>query len=726
MKTILERITKVSIYLLVFLLPLFWLPFSFEAFEFNKQYLLLFLVSLAFLAHLAKMVLVDRKIKFRTSPLDIFVGFFMLIAIFSAIFSADKGSSLFGFYGRFSDGLIGLLSLGVFYFLITNSGVSNSKLLKTFLWSTAIIVLTSYLSIFSVWSKLSFLPQVMRQRIFNPTAGSLEGLAVFLSIIIVLLVGKILFEKKKKISLEYFLLATSLGLLIIINFSQAWKILLVSLTLFLGFVLWKRLFKENAGKLFLPLFLMILAIFSLSVNVSLSGLGNLPREQVLSQGMSLEVAFGAATDSVKSAFLGSGIGTWHYDFAKQKPVEFNQTRLWQIRFDRPGSYLAEIIGTMGLLGLLSWLALIGMFLLISYFLLQSANTGGMPLLMTFVALLVSSAVYYQNTAIAFTFWLVLGLNAASWQRPIFERTLSFKNFPELNLVFNTVLIMIAAGAVALFYSGGVFYLADKSYAKIQKTPEVSKQISLLEKAVYLNPYSVQYRVMLSRAYLQEVQLETAKPAGEQNPALLQARIADAIESGKQAILLGPGQVAAVETLAMTYRDIRLAATGAQDWSIKYFEKAIELEPTNPVLRTELAKVLAESDPNRAKAELKRATELKPDYLDAFLQEITLLEQEGNLDGAAKKAEKLVQDYPYNIDALFQLGRVYYNENKIDDAIFQLEKVIAIFPNHSNALYILGAAEQKNGMKEKARSYFEKVLELNPDNQDVQKRLKELK
>src|SRR4030042_5835573 len=117
---IFNRIISINIYVLVFLMPLFFLPFSFEAFEFNKQYLLFFLVSAGLFSWLAKMVLVDKEIKFKRSPLDLFVLAFLFIAVLSAIFSVDKSSSLSGFYGRFSDGLISLLSFGIFYFLITN------------------------------------------------------------------------------------------------------------------------------------------------------------------------------------------------------------------------------------------------------------------------------------------------------------------------------------------------------------------------------------------------------------------------------------------------------------------------------------------------------------------------------------------------------------------------------------------------------------------------------
>src|SRR4030042_3272277 len=84
------NVTKWSIYLLVFLLPLFWLPFSFEMFEFNKQYLLFFLVTLAIFSWLARMVLVNKEIRFKRSPLDIPVLAFLLLAILGTIFSVDN------------------------------------------------------------------------------------------------------------------------------------------------------------------------------------------------------------------------------------------------------------------------------------------------------------------------------------------------------------------------------------------------------------------------------------------------------------------------------------------------------------------------------------------------------------------------------------------------------------------------------------------------------------
>lgn len=735
-----NKIIRGCIYLLVFLVPIFWLPFSFEAFEFNKLYLIFFLVSLTFFAWLTKMALIDKEIRFRKTPIDIFVLVFLFLAILSTIFSVDKISSLFGFYGRFSNGLVGLLSLGMFYFLITNNlRVTNGNLkdvkgvLRVFLASVFFVVLVSYFSIFGVWQQISQigpigLPAVMQQRIFNPVSGSLEGLAVFLAIITVFLIGRCLVshheQGKLSIFFNYLLLIAILGLLLIIDFSQVWLILLISLSLFLIFALVNRLFRENVNRLLLPILIMILAVVFLIVNIPNL---QLPKEQILSQPISWEVAAKSATENIKSGFLGSGIGTFHYDFSKFKPKEFNQTQFWQIRFDRAGSHLAEILGTMGFLGLILYLILIGMFLLISWFLLQSkASNFQLPLLMTFLALVVAQFVFYQNTVLAFTFWLILGLSVSNWQKPGSEKTLSFKDLPELSLVFNTLLILLGLAILIFYFFAIRFYLADINYLKGVTQVLVQEQEEKLEKAISLNPYLANYRIVLARNYLSQIISEIQKSPELQDSSKIQNWVANAISQAKRATEISPNNVATYETLAMIYRDIQLLAAGATDWAIKSFESAIKLEPTNPVLLTELGKLYLATDLSKAKEYFAKARDLKSDYLDALIQEALIYERENNLDEAIKKLEDLVNNYPFNIEVRFQLARLYFNKNRVDDAISQFETIISIFPNHSNSLYSLGVAYTQKGEKEKAISAFERVLELNPGNQDVIQKLEELK
>ena len=730
METLYDRVIKYSLYLLVFLIPLFFLPFSFEKFEFNKLYLLFFLTIISFFAWLAKQILVEKEIKFRKTSLDAPVLIFLAIAILSAIFSVDKYSSFFGFYGRFSDGLITLISCVILYFLLTNYGSSTSidRVVRVFLISAALVILMTLLSIFGVWGKLlgDRLPQMMLQKNFNPVAGSLEGLAMFLSVLVVLLVMMIL---QSSVIFNYLLLIGAIGLLLIIDFSAAWMTLILTLSIFTIFALRKRLFKEKATKILLPMLLIVIAGISLMINYQLLITNlKLPKEQILGQGTSFEIGVTTLFDNIKNSLLGSGIGTFFYDFSKEKPAQFNQTLFWQVRYDRPGNHISELLATTGLLGVMSYFLLVGVFLLISLALLEARSSKSqIPLLMTFLALLVGQFFYYQNVVLAFLFWLILGLSMGSWEELIKEKKLAFGNFPELNLVFRIFLMLVGLIVIVAGFWGQKIYRADMIFSQGEAKNSASERIKLIEKAVKLNPKLAHYRNILARSYLTETLDEMRKPAAQQDSVKIQTNIAKAIDTAKVASEISPNNIVNWETLGIVYREIRGLASGALDWGIKSFTRAITLEPANPVLHTELGKLyLLSGEIEKAKTEIEKALTLKPDYLDAQIQMALVAEKEGKTDEAIKKMEKLADLYPLNTDILFQLGRLYYNNEKIQEAISVLERVIRVQPNHSNALYSLGVIYSKKGEKQKAIQYFEKVLELNPDNQDIIQKIKDLK
>ena len=740
MQNLLNRIVKYSIYALVFLLPLFWLPFTFEFFEYNKQYLLFFLVSLSFFAWLLKQVVYDKEIKFKNSPINYLILGFLLISILSAVFSADKNSSIFGFYGRFSDGLIGLLSLAVFYLLLVNNvqsepaipskkkqsfAIGISQLLNAFLASVSAVLIIAYFSVFGIWAKIDgflSLPQVMLQGTFNSVAGSLEGLSVFLAVIIVLLTG-LLLNKRRNI-FYWALLSGSLGLLMAVDFTPAWLILLATLVLFIGAALAKRIFSENVNQLLLPVFLAVIAlVFAVFQPIKM----NLPKEQVLPQPVSWQIAVNSATDNIKNGFLGSGLGTFHYDFAKYKPQGFNQTWMWQIRFDRSGSHLSELMATVGFPGFLAFLGIAALLLLISWFFI-SKDFIGLPLVMSFTALVAGTFVYYQNTSLAFLFWMILGLSVVSWpSRPLIkqEKRASFKNFPESSLIFTTSAIILGVAILSLYFYGAKYYLADVNYSKaIAKTGE--QRISGLEKAVKQGPDFSSYKTMLARFYLIDALNETQKPSGEQDSAKIQLSIARAVDRAILSTQLQSNLVANWEALAVVYRELKDFVSGAREWGIKSFERAIALEPTNPVLYTELGKLyLAMGDKERARNNFDKAIEEKSDYAAAAIQLALLLEQDNLKDEAAAKLENIVQGNLLDADARFQLGRLYFNNNRTDEAIAQLQAAIILAPNHSNAHYSLGVIYASKGEKDISIQEFERVLELNPGNSDVLQKLKEL-
>lgn len=758
MPRFLNQIVKCSLCTLVFLMPLFFLPFSFEAFEFNKQYLLLFLTTIALLAWLAKMVVYDKEIRFKKTSLDVFVLAFLAAAAVSAIFSIDKTTSIFGIYGRFNNGLIGLMSLGVLYFLFTNHvtaeagkqdaspkmEIKTSNLLNIFLIASGIAVLMSYVSILGLWTKLTSLvsiPPIMTQIIFNPVAGSLEGLSIFLAVVVSLLVG--LMTSSAAPSLKsvigwWLLLLASLGILMIVDFSTAWLVLLSTLVLYVGFSLWKRIFKESVNKLLIPISLILIAIAALFSDPAAMAFGsdanlaNLPQEQVLSQKGSWQVAIDSVIANPKNIFIGSGLGTFQHDFSQYKPAEINNSWLWQIRFDKAGNYFAEILATAGFVGLLSYLAVIGLFLMMGYLLIlgikniSQAYPFQIPLLLAILALVVGQFVYYQNSVLAFAFWMILGLSMVSWRKPVKEKVISFKEFPEFSLILSTIMIILGIAALVLYFFAAKFYWADMSYRNALSLtgPE---RTALVERAVKLNPYFAFYRIELSRTYLYEALFEFQKPEQTRNTNIVQTRISNAIEQARQAINLQPNHIIAQENLAIIYREIAGMAGGALDWGIKTFEAALQYEPSNPALYTELGKLyVVKSDIENAKKHFNKAIEVKADYADAYIQLALLLEKGAGLTEAIAKLEKLVELNPLNVEGRFQLGRLYFNDSRIQSAIEQFQLVILLVPDYSNAYYALGVAYAAQGDKQNAIGAFEKVLELNPGNQDIIQKLNQLR
>lgn len=760
MSKILNQIVRYCLCSLVFLMPLFFLPFSFEAFEYSKQYLLFFLSTLAFLAWLAKMVIYDKEIRFKQTSLDIYILAFLSVTVVSAIFSIDKTASLFGLYGRFSNGLVGLISLGILYFLFTNnvqyeeskvsspekrlSGLGVAKILHIFLWASGIAVFMAYFSIFGLWAKLAglfALPPIMTQIIFNPVAASLEGLAVFLSVVMGLLIGLMTSsadQSRRAAFFSWLLLLASLGMLLIVDFTVAWIILLATLVLYVGFSLWKRIFKESVNKLLIPILLIIIVVTAIPFDPvatlfgSDSYLANLPQEQVLSQKNSWSIALGSATDNVKNIAIGSGLATFQHDFAKYKSAEMNTSWLWQIRFDKAGNHFAEILATLGFLGFLAYLSVIGLFLTMGYLLLlgikniSQAYPFQIPLLLAFLALVVGQFVYYQNGILAFAFWMTLGLSMVSWRKPVKEKVVSFKDFPELSLILSTVMIIVAIVALVLYFFAARFYWADMNYTRALSLLG-SERTVLMEKVSRLNPYLSRYRMELSRSYLYEALVEAQKPEGSRNNTFVQVKISSAIEQARQATDLQPHHVIAWENLGVIYREMSGVAGGALDWGLKSFETALQYDPVNPALYTEIGKMyVLKADNENAKSQFNKAIETKQDYAEAYIQLAMILEKENGLADAIAKLEGLIERNPLNVDGRFQLGRLYFNAKQAQKAIEQFQLVTLLVPDYSNAYYALGVAFASQGDTQNAITAFARVLQLNPGNQDVIQKLNELR
>lgn len=741
MGKLLSFIIKASIYLTVFLVPLVWSPWTFESFEFPKQYVLIFLVLLGVLAWLIKMVLVEREIHFKRTPLDVPIFLFVLIAVLSSFFSADLWSSLFGYYGRFSDGLFGILAAVGLYVLIINNITRPSFLVRPFLLSSAVVVTIGYLSLFEVIQQFSLSIPFFGPIQISTIAESSGGLLIFLAFLVSFLALLSARPEIKQLpwARNLVLLFFAFGVLLIGDMSEAWIVLIFGLVLVLLSSLFQRNVSEEGIKLrrlWLPAVLLLLSVISFFSATFPGGfVGQVSKEPRLSYEASFNIASQSLKESGKNFLFGSGIGTFAIDFSLYKEANFNTTSQWQTRFDKAASHLVELLATTGILGLLSYLGIIVWFLFASLFFLK----GKKNFLFVFgvLVLLLAQLLYHQIMVLQVAFWLFLALAVISWELPKKEFCFTLRKFFEFDLLAKLMLLIIFFGVFGAFFFGARFFAADMSYRASQNTLNSNFKVRI-DKALHattLNPWQVEYKIFLSALYLKRASEELKKPESLQDQEQISKDIQRAIAYARGdnslnqeitgATELSPNKVTAWEALGALYRDIQFVE-GALDQGIDSYATAIALEPTSAVLYTELGELYVINEEfKKARESFDRAIELKRDYSKPQLQLALLEEKEGDTIKALARLKDINLRYPLNVEGMFQLGRLLYNTGQVDEAILQFKQVLGLVPSYSNALFALGAALESQGRVNEAIEEFDKVLGLNPDNPALKERLQEL-
>lgn len=120
------------------------------------------------------------------------------------------------------------------------------------------------------------------------------------------------------------------------------------------------------------------------------------------------------------------------------------------------------------------------------------------------------------------------------------------------------------------------------------------------------------------------------------------------------------------------------------------------------------------DPQAAERELRRATELNPNYATAYHWLGNFLPVLGKNDeaiAAARRAEELDPlSAIISADTAFDLIII----RRYDEAITQARRTLLIDPNFYYAHYLIGKAYNKKGMYKEAVTSLRKSVELNSD------------
>lgn len=356
-----EKVSKISIYLLVFLLPIFFLPWTANVLDFNKQALLIVLVFASIFAWILK-ILISGKARFNFSLVHIPIVVLFLIYTVSTIFSLWRYGSFWGWPQISSESLLSLIGLVLLYFLVIN--IFERKeifyLVVTLCLSGFLAILYGGLQLFGKF----LIPIDFTKAVSFNTIGGVNSLSVFTAVLLPLIIILITISTERYLTKGYlrifFIVVAALSaiLLLLINFQNAWWLVIAGSALIIVFGTQKRDIFDNRW-LVLPMFFLALALLFSFFRFQIPGTPDRPIEVFLTQRTSFNIAWEALKDN---PVIGSGPGTFIYNFSKYKALAFNQGSLWNIRFDWAGSKLLTLAATVGILGVLSFLTLIGFFI----------------------------------------------------------------------------------------------------------------------------------------------------------------------------------------------------------------------------------------------------------------------------------------------------------------------------------------------------------------------------
>jgi tetratricopeptide (TPR) repeat protein len=736
-----EKTIKTLIYGLAALVPVFFLPISYNTASmdnFNKIILLQLGLALIFcLFAFSNKKFFQEKISF--SFLDIALLLWLALNFLSAIYGNSFYTSFWGAFGSLTAPLAALICLAFWYFIIKGSRFFESVFFIKIIVYTAAIALFVLSVLFTLTGFGVIKPDNFLFDLARFSVGTTEQLSIYLALIAVLASGILLAagaltKKLWQKTAVLFALFSSLAFLLAFNFFPAWLCLCVGLTVLLIGYLFHN-FKEKSF-IFSQAFILFIMVFTVSGFFLVFHLLNpkyYPSEQRLAPRLQLDwsATRDAALGSLsRQPLLGYGAEMFAPANSLIRQAKENAKPYWYVRFNQGSSFFFEQLIYSGLIG---FSALAILLLIIFYFIIRllffgqaGGSRGDFPdyaLSAVMAALGTAVIAYSADLAILFLFFSFLALLSRRC-RILFPAQFvvvkGLKNTPRAPALIFAVL----GGALIIFLMFNIKNLTAAAYYDSAGDKASTWQTDKLKTAIGLNPRVYQYHLKLAKYYHTQA-LNALAQADNQDDQITQDYINNSITAAKDALKAAPFAVAPYENLGKIYRDLGAYSPDANSLAVEFFKKAIEKEPSNPVLWTEIGIIyLKQGQAADAINALSRAKELKEKYYLAEYNLAKALVTAGQNAPALEILDGLAVEYP-NIDIIYEQGKAYFNLKQYDKAIWKFSQVVAIEPLHANSLYSLGLSYSALGEVDEAMYYLNKVADLNPDNFKLIEQISEL-
>lgn len=761
---------KIILYLFAALLPLWFVPVSLPV-EFGREITFGILVIIAVILRLL-VVLRTGEIRFPHSPILWAAG--VLVLVFSASVLASKSPLLSTFFADATAEKLSTLVLGVLLMILAATTFASRREIGIFLFILLVSGTISALATLLQFFGIPVYSAIGGGQNFN-VIGTVNGLAVFYASLLLINTGLIfsgVFRTWRPWirSLLFVSSLAFLAVILLVNFRTVWIVLLGSAIFLFGLIFQHSREIREVGlpagsptsfgwRYWTALGLILFSVLMLLMRTPIFPQVQLPLEVNPSLSATFSITKKVFGEEVKNIFLGSGPGTFGYDWARYKDPSINQTIFWGIRFNQGYSWVATLVPTLGVLGTLAFLIFLGA--AIFAFLRRLLSPRGEEMIMAralflgFVALVLAGFLYPATFTQVLFLFLTIGLLLALAAEDEGEEQANFWRVRNLLIKFENpwavfisslvVIFFVSMGIAALYLETGKIRaaLAREAGAAAFGRGDPASAMRQFEKSVSLDSNNPRGLQMLVLARVEQIRgIIQRASAGENVQQEFQGTVAVAIQNSQQALALYPQEPVFWRVQGSLYEMIIPFITGSERFAVESYQKAGELDPQNPVVWSDLGRaylVFAErvqlllNQGQGPKAELEqvrqaalaeaekafqKATEVKPDFAQAhFLLAQTAVRQ-GNIRNAIRAVEQARQAAPLDIGIAFQLGLLYYQTDDLANAEGEFLRAVSLNENYSNARYFLGLIYDRREERDKAIREFEKVRIFNPDNEEI--------
>jgi tetratricopeptide (TPR) repeat protein/NADH:ubiquinone oxidoreductase subunit K len=657
-----DLISKFCILSAVFLVPLIFLPWTSDVLDFNKQAVLIPLVSVSLFCWMIRS-LVSGKFQLNFNKTNIAVSAMLLVYLLATLFSINRYGSFWGWPQPTSESLISYIFFAVAYFLTLNvfSKKDIPAAIITFLVSSFIAQIIGVFQILGVYLPFDF----AKFSSFN-TIGSVGSIGFFSVISLCLAFAMIIISKKGwKIFFGVEILSSA-AILFLVNFPIVWWALAIAMAAIVIIGIAKRDFFDGRW-MALPMFFLAISVFFIILSPQIPGLTQKTNEVFLSQQASFKIAWQAL---LKNPVLGSGLGTFSYDFLMFKEPSFSSTSVWGVVFPQGTSKILTDLATTGVLGLIAILAAMAFSIFYTTGYLFFVNPSreepadedekgqaksksiwivSLGLSAAFFAEVFMFFFYNSNFVLSFTFFFVMGclINIVSKE----QRQYELKGSSKITIITAFAFALMFTFGLGIWALGGQRYVAEiyynKGLSRLQ-AGDVDGGTKNIETAASLNPHSDLYFRQLSLLYMSKLSNELKNVSdfiSDDKKGELQTLISNSINASKVAEEINPNNAANLINRGFIFQNLVGLVPGAQTWALQEYDAALKIDPNNPYTWMQKGNV-----------NFIMSQQAQQDEKNKLLAE------------AQNSIEKAVSLNSVYYEALYSLGLVYDGQGQKDKAI----------------------------------------------------------